>query len=31
MEAAEKIEDWYKKTEHKRNDPINVYDTWWKE
>ncbi|MFD9625519.1 ammonia-dependent NAD(+) synthetase [Peribacillus muralis] len=29
-EAAEIIEGWYMKTEHKRNEAINVYDTWWK-
>ncbi|MFJ7930268.1 ammonia-dependent NAD(+) synthetase [Peribacillus sp. NPDC096448] len=29
-EAAEIIEGWYTKTEHKRNEAINVYDTWWK-
>ena len=29
-EAAEKIEGWYMKTEHKRNEAISVYDTWWK-
>lgn len=29
-EAAEKIEGWYTKTEHKRNEAISVYDTWWK-
>ena len=29
-EAAEKIENWYIRTEHKRHDVINVYDTWWK-
>ncbi|MFS0597700.1 ammonia-dependent NAD(+) synthetase [Peribacillus frigoritolerans] len=29
-EAAEIIERWYTKTEHKRNEAINVYDTWWK-
>ncbi|OIK09903.1 ammonia-dependent NAD(+) synthetase [Bacillus sp. MUM 13] len=29
-EAAEKIESWYLKTEHKRNEAISVYDTWWK-
>lgn len=29
-ESAEKIEKWYTKTEHKRHDPINVNDTWWK-
>lgn len=28
--AAEIIEGWYTKTEHKRNEAINVYDTWWK-
>lgn len=30
IEAAEKIESWYVKTEHKRRDVITVYDTWWK-
>lgn len=30
VEAAEKIENWYTKTEHKRHEPINVYDMWWK-
>lgn len=29
-EAAEKIENWYKKTDHKRHDAIHVYDNWWK-
>ncbi|MFJ7679751.1 ammonia-dependent NAD(+) synthetase [Peribacillus sp. NPDC097198] len=29
-EAAEIIEGWYTKTEHKRNEAINVYDKWWK-
>ena len=28
--VAEKIENWYLKTEHKRHMPINVYDTFWK-
>ena len=28
--AAEKIEDWYKKTRHKRHQPITPLDTWWK-
>ena len=28
--AAEKIENWYLKTQHKRHMPINVYDTFWK-
>lgn len=28
--AAETIEGWYNKTEHKRHTPINVYDTFWK-
>lgn len=28
--AAEKIEDWYLKTQHKRHLPINVYDDFWK-
>lgn len=26
---AQRIEQWYQKTEHKRHLPINVYDTWW--
>ncbi len=30
IEAAEKIENWYKRTAHKRHDAINVHDTWWK-
>lgn len=29
--AAEKIESWYKKTEHKRYGPITVFDTWWRD
>jgi NAD+ synthase len=29
-ESAQKIEDWYTKTEHKRHLPINVYDNFWK-
>lgn len=28
--VAEKIEDWYKKTQHKRHQPITPLDTWWK-
>ena len=28
--AAEKIEGWYLKTQHKRHMPINVYDEFWK-
>lgn len=28
--AAEKIEGWYLRTQHKRHLPINVYDTFWK-
>ncbi|MCD7137354.1 ammonia-dependent NAD(+) synthetase [Limosilactobacillus balticus] len=28
--AAEKIEDWYRRTKHKRHLPIALYDTWWK-
>jgi NAD+ synthase len=27
--AAEKIESWYTKTQHKRHLPISVYDEWW--
>lgn len=29
-EAAEKIEGWYKRTQHKRHLPIAPLDTWWK-
>lgn len=29
--AAEKIEDWYRKTAHKRHLPVNIYDTFWKD
>lgn len=28
--AAEKIEGWYRRTQHKRHLPITPYDTWWK-
>lgn len=28
--AAEKIESWYQKTQHKRHQPITPLDTWWK-
>lgn len=28
--VAEKIENWFLKTEHKRHMPINVYDIFWK-
>ena len=28
--VAEKIEDWYKKTRHKRHQPISPLDSWWK-
>lgn len=27
--AAQKIENWYQRTEHKRQQPITCYDTWW--
>lgn len=30
QEAAGKIENWYLKTQHKRELPITVYDEWWK-
>lgn len=30
QKSAETIEGWYRKTEHKRHTPINVYDTFWK-
>lgn len=29
-QAAEKIESWYLKTQHKRHLPITVYDEFWK-
>lgn len=29
-EAATKIENWYKKTAHKRHLPITVFDTFWR-
>lgn len=29
-DAAEKIESWYLKTEHKRNPAIDVFSDWWK-
>lgn len=29
-DVAEKIENWYAKTEHKRRGPVTVFDTWWK-
>ncbi|MBO0446703.1 ammonia-dependent NAD(+) synthetase [Enterococcus ureilyticus] len=28
--AREKIEGWYKKTQHKRHMPISIFDTFWK-
>lgn len=28
--AATKIENWYKRTQHKRHQPINPADTWWR-
>lgn len=28
--AAEKIEAWYQRTQHKRHQPITPLDTWWK-
>ncbi len=27
---AETIESWYVKTRHKRQDPVSVFDDWWK-
>lgn len=27
--AAQKIENWYLTTQHKRKMPITIYDTWW--
>lgn len=29
--AAETIENWYKKSQHKRHLPITVYDTFWQD
>ena len=28
--AATTIENWYKRTQHKRHQPINPADTWWR-
>ncbi|WP_442593713.1 ammonia-dependent NAD(+) synthetase [Neobacillus sp. D3-1R] len=28
--SKEKIENWYLKSEHKRQGPITVFDDWWK-
>ncbi|KRN32350.1 ammonia-dependent NAD(+) synthetase [Weissella halotolerans] len=28
--AADKIEAWYARTEHKRQAPVNLVDTWWR-
>ncbi len=28
--AAQTIESWYIRTQHKRHLPITLYDTWWK-
>lgn len=28
-QAAQKIEAWYTRTQHKRHLPISVYDEWW--
>lgn len=28
--TAEKIESWYKRTQHKRHQPITPTDTWWR-
>lgn len=30
-EAAQKIENWYLKTRHKRHLPVSPVDTWWKD
>ncbi|MFS0782098.1 ammonia-dependent NAD(+) synthetase [Bacillus sp. 1P06AnD] len=29
--SAQTIENWYKKTEHKRFGPITVFDDWWRQ
>ena len=29
-QAATTIENWYKRTQHKRHQPINPADTWWR-
>lgn len=28
--VAEKIESWYKRTQHKRHQPITPFDNWWR-
>jgi NAD+ synthase len=28
--SKSKIEEWYRKSEHKRQGPISVFDEWWK-
>ncbi|MBM7616751.1 NAD+ synthase [Weissella uvarum] len=28
-DVAEKIENWYARTEHKRQSPVTVFDEWW--
>jgi NAD+ synthase len=28
--SKSKIEEWYQKSEHKRQPPISVFDDWWK-
>src|SRR5690606_2243783 len=30
VESRKKIENWYVTTEHKRQQPITVFDDWWK-
>ncbi|HJE45929.1 ammonia-dependent NAD(+) synthetase [Levilactobacillus namurensis] len=30
-QAATTIENWYRKTAHKRHLPVNVYDTFWRD
>lgn len=29
-ESQKKIEEWYQKSRHKRHQPANVFDDWWK-
>ncbi|WP_163540061.1 ammonia-dependent NAD(+) synthetase [Gracilibacillus sp. YIM 98692] len=29
-EEAQTIENWYKKTRHKREEPVSIFDDWWK-
>ncbi|PXW98857.1 NAD+ synthetase [Mycolicibacterium moriokaense] len=30
VEAAERIERWYRQTRHKRTVPVTPFDSWWR-